>query len=420
LNFLLSETEKEKFKMGVVSYEIDGKTYWQAYVNVVSKKNRKIREQKRINELASKDEAEKVFKREYQHACIRVARRENEGSSWREVVDKWEHYYKLFPSRKMKPDTIRDYVARANNWTKSWLKRPASSLNFADGAEVFTLAQAEGASLNLQYQLKIAISAIYTWGIEHGHIVGKEKSPVHAVELERKPESKAPEILTRDEVVLLLEKAEQREHPWFPIWKVGLYTGLRAGELRGLRLEDIDLVSRDTALMLGKSSDSKKNYGLIRIHRAWSQKTKSFGSTKAGYWRTVPVSSELYWYLQSYLPTISFGKDEHGTLVFKDFHELRRGMQAKIIRTFCEAEGLKSIKFHTLRACFATHLIQTGIPATTVMKIGGWRDLETMQIYIRLAGIDEAGATESLSFKAKAIEQPQALPQNVVNLFGSR
>ena len=307
-------------------------------------------------------------------------------------------------------------MARATNWTKPWLKKPASTLNFADGAEIFTLARAEDASVNLQYQLKIAIKAIYSWGIEHGHIVGKDKTPVHAVELERKPEGGLPEILTRDQIITFLDRAEAKEHPWHSIWRVNLYTGMRAGELRGLRLEAIDLVPRETALLLDASDSSTKNYGIIRVHRAWVKKEQKFGETKGHYWRNVPVSSELYWFLQSYLPQINFGKDEHGTLVFEDFHDLKRGAQAKVLRAFCENEGLMSIKFHTLRACFATHLIQTGVPATTVMKIGGWKDLETMQIYIRLSGIEEAGATEKLSFKSKAIAQPMELPKNVYSI----
>lgn len=78
--------------------------------------------------------------------------------------------------------------------------------------------------------------------------------------------------------------------------------------------------------------------------------------------------------------------------------EWDQGQQASILRGFCQANRLTSVRFHALRACFATQLIATGIPATVVMKICGWKDMKTMQRYIRLAGIDEAGATETLHF----------------------
>lgn len=67
-------------------------------------------------------------------------------------------------------------------------------------------------------------------------------------------------------------------------------------------------------------------------------------------------------------------------------------------------------------ACFATQLIATGIPATVVMKICGWRDMKTMQRYIRLAGIDEAGATEVLRF----IPTEEAVMEKVVSIFDYR
>ncbi|RYZ76976.1 MAG: hypothetical protein EOP05_03400 [Proteobacteria bacterium] len=58
-----------------------------------------------------------------------------------------------------------------------------------------------------------------------------------------------------------------------------------------------------------------------------------------------------------------------------------------------------SVCFHALRACWATQLLNTGLEASKVMKMGGWSDWETMMRYIRLAGIEIAGATDKLKFE---------------------
>ncbi len=47
-----------------------------------------------------------------------------------------------------------------------------------------------------------------------------------------------------------------------------------------------------------------------------------------------------------------------------------------------------------------------------VMKICGWRDLKTMARYVRLAGIDEKGVTEALSF----LPSDEALSGKVLSL----
>lgn len=89
-----------------------------------------------------------------------------------------------------------------------------------------------------------------------------------------------------------------------------------------------------------------------------------------------------------------------------------RGDAARILRGFCIGIGIPSVKFHALRACFATHLLRSGIAPAVVMKICGWTELKTMQHYIRLAGIEIDGATDALP-----ITLPEDAANKVVELF---
>jgi len=43
---------------------------------------------------------------------------------------------------------------------------------------------------------------------------------------------------------------------------------------------------------------------------------------------------------------------------------------------------------------FAIQLLGSGVSSVRVQKICGWKDLKTMERYVRLAGVDERGATE--------------------------
>ncbi len=97
--------------------------------------------------------------------------------------------------------------------------------------------------------------------------------------------------------------------------------------------------------------------------------------------------------------------------------EWDKGEQARVLRAFCQGIGVRSVKFHALRACFATQLLGNDIAPARVMKICGWRDLKTMQhYYIRLAGVDEAGATETLRF----VPTEEAVMEKVVNMYDHR
>lgn len=72
------------------------------------------------------------------------------------------------------------------------------------------------------------------------------------------------------------------------------------------------------------------------------------------------------------------------------------GAQAAVLRGFCEAIGITSVKFHDLRATFITQLLLKGVPLAQVMAIVGHTQLKTTNVYLRVAGTDLQGATEKL------------------------
>ena len=406
--------------MGITKYEENGREYYQVSVHVRSKKNRKVRAQKRLTGIVSVEEAEKLDKKWFQWACSEVAKRENDGLTWGEVIESWREWYNRFPSSRWDLGTVMDYMAIMRNWTPDWLDKPAGKLTVSDGFQMIEEARLKGASTRRLYQIKTTVNVIYRWGVQAGKIVGSTQSPVFGIELKKRDDDPLGEVLNRNEVAELLTRAERAEHDWFAVWKVAAYTGMRSGELEGLRKSDVDLVPRSVAHKLDATTQEKKQYGFLRVQRQWNKKIKGYGPTKGRMARTVPVSSHLYWFLVSYLEQNDFGSDEHGARVFPILSEHRRGQQASVLRVFCASEGLRSVKFHTFRACFATHLLAAGVPEIQVMKIGGWRDRETMMMYVRRSGIDEAGATEKLDFSSHAEESLPEVGSNVVSLFGQR
>ena len=39
----------------------------------------------------------------------------------KKVLEKWELWYRRFPSRRWDPGTVRDYIALNRNWASEWL-----------------------------------------------------------------------------------------------------------------------------------------------------------------------------------------------------------------------------------------------------------------------------------------------------------
>jgi integrase len=406
------------------SYEVDGVLLWDFATGDRSKINPRVRVQrKRTGIPLSAEEAEKYEQSLWRECVLEVARLEGQGLTWEELFEKWDHYWMMNPSKRWSDETRRDIYARLRNWTKLMHKKFARQLIQADVEDCLRLAEFNGASFRVRREIRRSIDTVYRWAMDQKFIVGKEFSPCRNILIEsEKPEDNAekiPLILTREEIKTLLGKAREVNHPWYPIWFFALYTGMRTGEINALRKQKIDFVPPTKAIELDRMPElAKKNYGRIKVQLSWEKRLGRNGPTKGRWWRTVPINSKLYWFLHEHLKTAQFGSDADGERVFPKLVSWDRSEQAKVLKDFCRTYGLKEITFHTLRACFATQMFEAGADIATVMKIGGWKDIKTMMFYVRVAGIEEVGKTESLDFgETPPSEEQIASFGNVVNLF---
>lgn len=376
--------------MAIRSYEKNGKKLFQVYVNARSKQDPKLRVQKTVSDLDSLSQARREENRINLELGKKLLELEGRAHSWEYVISRWKAEAESGLLGQYSPTTIMDHVASMYNWTRPWLDKTAEELGKAEGRDFVKRMLDAGKSISFIKKVKNTVNVIFNFGIEEGLIKGQQQSPVHGIKLNIKSE-KVPDILTLEEIKKFLFEAKRLEHPWYPVWATALLTGMRSGELYALEWDDIDLESN-----------------LIRVSKSFNKRTNEIKSTKAGYWRNIPLSPEL----RSVL--VSLKGSQNCSFVLPRSKDWDRGEQCKVLKMFLMGIGLPKVKFHALRACFATQLLAKGTPAAIVMKICGWRDLKTMEFYVRVAGVDEKGATDCLQI----LPSEKTALENVVSIFG--
>jgi integrase len=360
-------------------------------VRITRKSSQKsgTRVDKILQGFKTKAEAEKAERKLTAEVQRELFLSEIKQDRWKYLIDEWyeaANQSDIF-IRQISKKTIEEYYKLLLNYTSDWFHLRIDEI---DKARVWLRLDEIDRKMSIKSRVKLrtAIDNIYKWCMLSGRakITG---TPTEGFKSNRKEEERLPEILTLDEIKLLLKLAYRSNHEWYPVWAIALYTGMRSGELFALRWSSVDFDNR-----------------MIYVHENWTNKT-GIGPTKGRYWRSVPISDSVVTFLKELKI-----KTESTTFVLPRYTAWENGLQAEILRQFCIGVGLPSIKFHTLRSCFATQLIKDGVAPGVVMKMAGWKDLKTMQRYIRLAGIEVKGATNGL----KLLPESEVIGR-VVNLF---
>jgi integrase len=171
-------------------------------------------------------------------------------------------------------------------------------------------------------------------------------------------ETKRTRVLSPEEETRLLEQCQKpRRSHLYPIVIAALDTGARKRELLALRWSDIDGLQRRITL------------------RAMTTKTMQT--------RIVPLSGRFLVALFRMYGKVEKGKDRGGLPVNDDpvftLSKFQNGWDAA-----CKDAEIEDLRFHDLRATFATRLIARGMPLEEVSKITGHTQLSTLYAhYIR-------------------------------------
>ncbi len=370
----------------IQEYIKNGKTLYKVRVFARSQINPNLRLTKQQGHLESLAQAQKEEHRLKKDCDRELMQIESRGVLFGDLLIEWNDYCLKTKVASGQRSSLNqgDYFASLHKWLGEYKNKSAGEFNSLAVSKVFEQMKIQGISFGHRKKFKQVLKSVFDYGIQSNLIKNMFRSPTYDIVLGRDVEKK-PEILTLAEIQRLIEMAYEQNHAWRRVWSTAILTGMRSGELLALEKSDVDFENM-----------------LINVNKSHNCRLKIYKSTKAGYWRQIPISTDLEKILKE-----QFAQNPNSSYVFEKFSDWEKGGQARILRSFCYLIGLPSIKFHTLRACFATQMLRSGVEPAKVMKIGGWKELKTMQRYVRLSGIDVMGATEVIKIMPLIVDFKQ-------------
>ncbi len=239
-----------------------------------------------------------------------------------------EHFARHFhcPPDRLGPEHIRQYQAAM---FRTWKLAP-----------------------NTVTQRLAALRFLYIQVLKRGWSVAETPYPKKVVHL--------PQILSQQEVARLIDATET---PFQRILLMTLYaTGARRAEVAHLKISDIDSQRMVVHIRGGKGRKDRD----VMLSPALLEALR------------------VYWRGLRHKPTDWLFPGNR-------WHTATHPVTTKVLWTACQQAALraglehKHIHPHTLRHCFATHLLEAGADLRTIQILLGHRDLEETTIYLHLS-----------------------------------
>ena len=173
------------------------------------------------------------------------------------------------------------------------------------------------------------------------------------LDVRRKHSGKLPEVYSREELVRLFDATRNLYHRTF--FMTTYAAGLRLSEVR--QLQPVHIHAERMLIRVEQGKGRKDRYTLL---------SPQLVQELRGYWRAYQPGDWLFPNRQRTGPML-------------------RGTAQKIFYAAKERAGLKRGQgIHTLRHCFATHLLEAGVDLRTIQLLLGHRSLKTTALYLHV------------------------------------
>ena len=305
------------------------------------------------------------------------------------VVDAWFEYWIDVKKKTVRPNTVRNYTERYYKNIQNVIgKKLLTEVKPIHCQKIFTNMADEGYRTSTLYQTRITLFNMLEFAKENEIILSNPCKK--SVKSDMGKPSQKKEALTIDIQKKFLEQAKGRSYE--NQYRFILQTGLRTGELIGLKWEDVDFTNR--VLKIQRSMEYRHSVGEWRIGEPKS---------KSGY-RTIPLTDEAIRILKAQkeknkkIKVIPIEWNEYIFLSRKG-EPVKNSTYDTMLFKICEKAEINKFSMHILRHTFATRCIEGGMMPKTLQKILGHSNIGiTMNLYVHITEDEKQKEINKVSY----------------------
>ena len=301
------------------------------------------------------------------------------------TLDEWFDYYiKNIKRTSVRESTLRGYKSEYRNHVREKLGalqiRDIKSMHIQKLLNEINEEGLDGAMISIRMML----SDMFKHAMLNDII---QTNPVKKVQPIKPKIKKEPRVLSVEEQRDFLRKI--KGCPFQLQYEFVLQTGVRAGEMIGLRWDDVDFLNKRISIERTMSCFNFKDDWAIGPPKSKSSK------------RIIPMTEECTRILNAQKEkNIEKAPDMFGNLVFSrgNMPPYTIGAYDYRLRVIADRMEVERFSMHTLRHTFATRCVEAGLKPKTVQRLLGYGDVAlTLNLYVHV--LEDEKAKEMQKFE---------------------